>query len=316
MDGLTRPRRAGIAAYRQFKYYKRAMFHEPILVEQFLTFFKEKTLHVFVDGTVGAGGHAKALLEAHPEIERFYGLDQDETALQIASETLHSFSEKVSLLQGNFRNMRQLVGEQNIDGLFLDLGVSSMQLDRPEKGFSFSKDGPLDMRMDPSLKRDAAYVVNTFSEKDLGRIFKELGEERHWRAAARAICEARKKKRLKTTFQLTEALKHVLTWSGRGGKKIHPMTLVFQALRIFVNDELNAVKEAVPQGIDWLLTGGRMGVIAFHSLEDRIVKHGFKDEAQKGTILLLTKKPLVADEIEVKRNPRSRSAKMRFVEKK
>ncbi len=291
------------------------MFHEPILVEQFLTFFQEKNIRVFIDGTVGAGGHAKALLAAHPEIEMFYGLDQDESALQIAEENLRPFSNKVRLVQGNFRNMRKLVAEEEIDGLFLDLGVSSMQLDRPEKGFSFSKEGPLDMRMDPSLEKDAAYVVNFFPEKELGRIFQELGEERRWRAAAKAIVEARKKKRLKTTIDLVEALKFVLTWGGRGGKKIHPMTLVFQALRIFVNDELGAIQKAIPQGIDWLSTGGLMGVISFHSLEDRIVKHAFKEAAQQDRVRLLTKKPLIADRAEVRRNPRSRSAKMRFLEK-
>ena len=291
------------------------MFHEPILVEQFLTFFQEKSIRVFIDGTVGAGGHAKALLTAHPEIERFYGLDQDDLALQIAEENLRPFSHKVRLVQGNFRRMRDLVAEEKIDGLFLDLGVSSMQLDRPEKGFSFSKEGPLDMRMDPSLEKDAAYVVNFFPEKELGRIFQELGEERRWRAAAKALVEARKKKRLKTTLDLVEALKGVLTWGGRGGKKIHPMTLVFQALRIFVNDELGAIQKAIPQGIDWLSTGGLMGIISFHSLEDRIVKHTFKEAAQQDRVLLLTKKPLIADSAEVRRNPRSRSAKMRFLEK-
>ncbi|MFC2049538.1 16S rRNA (cytosine(1402)-N(4))-methyltransferase RsmH, partial [Chlamydiota bacterium] len=172
-----------------------------------------------------------------------------------------------------------------------------------------------DMRMDPSIERDAAYVVNYFPEKELGRIFQEFGEERRWRAAAKAIVEARKKKRLKTTTDLVEALKHTLTWGGRGGKKIHPMTLVFQALRIFVNDELGAIQEVIPQGIEWLSSGGRMGVISFHSLEDRIVKHAFKEASQQDKILLLTKKPLIADRMEVRRNPRSRSAKMRFLEK-
>lgn len=291
------------------------MFHEPILVESFLSFFKEKSIRIFIDGTVGAGGHAKALLTAHPEIERFYGLDQDELALQIAEENLSLFSNKVRLVQGNFRNMRELVAENEIDGLFLDLGVSSMQLDRPEKGFSFSKEGPLDMRMDSALEKDAAYVVNFLPEKELGRIFQELGEERRWRAAAKALVEARKKKRLKTTMDLVEALKCVLTWGGRGGKKIHPMTLVFQALRIYVNDELGAIQKAIPQGIDWLSTGGLMGIISFHSLEDRIVKHAFKEAAQQDLVLLLTKKPLIADPTEVRRNPRSRSAKMRFLER-
>jgi 16S rRNA (cytosine1402-N4)-methyltransferase len=295
---------------------KEVMFHKPILVEQYLSFFQGRKIDVFIDGTVGAGGHAQALLNAHPEIERFYGLDQDPAALQIASQTLASFSKKVHLIHGNFRQMKAHISEKKVGGIFLDLGVSSMQVDHPEKGFSFSKEGPLDMRMDPDLPTDAADIVNTFSERELGKIFRELGEERRWRSAAKAVVLARKKKRLETTTDLTEALKHVLTWGGRGGKQIHPMTLVFQALRIFVNDELAAIQEAIPQGVDWLTAGGRMGVISFHSLEDRIVKHAFKEASQLGKIVLLTKKPIIADRNEVRVNPRSRSAKMRFLEKK
>ena len=208
-----------------------------------------------------------------------------------------------------------MVPEEKIDGIFLDIGVSSMQLDRPEKGFSLYKEGPLDMRMDASQDLDAARVVNTFSEKELGRIFLELGEEPRWRRAAHAIVEARKKKRFKTTTDLTEALKPVLTWGGRGGKKIHPMTLVFQALRIYVNDELGAIQGVIPEAIDLLAPGGLLGVISFHSLEDRIVKNAFREAAQNKKVRLLTKKPLIADLAEMKRNPRSRSAKMRFVEK-
>ena len=270
---------------------------------------------MFIDGTVGAGGHAQALLENHPEIERFYGFDQDELALEIAADTLAPFSEKVKLIHGNFRNLKTLVPEKKIDGIFLDIGVSSMQLDRPEKGFSLYKEGPLDMRMDASNAIDAAQVVNTFSEKELGNIFRDLGEEPRWRTVAKTLVEARKKKRIKTTTDLTEALKHVLTWGGRKGKKIHPMTLVFQALRIYVNDELGAIQEAIPQAIDLLAPGGLLGIISFHSLEDRIVKYAFRAAAQEKCVSLLTKKPLIADREEIRQNPRSRSAKLRFVEK-
>lgn len=170
------------------------MWHEPILVETFLTFFQERPIKVFIDGTVGAGGHAHALLEKHPEVERFYGLDRDIQALKIAEERLKSFSDKVRLIHGNFRQLQTLVSESQIDGIFLDIGVSSMQLDQPEKGFSLYKEGPLDMRMDASQVLDAASVVNTFSERKLGDILRELGEERRWRAAAKAIVEGRKKK--------------------------------------------------------------------------------------------------------------------------
>lgn len=291
------------------------MFHAPILVETFLSFFQDKHIRIFVDGTVGAGGHAKALLESHPEIELFYGLDQDPLALEIAGNTLQSFSHKVRLLHGNFRNIHELVPENELDGAFLDLGVSSMQLDRPEKGFSFYKEGPLDMRMDATQELHAAFVVNKFSEKNLGQIFKELGEEPKWRAAAKAVIEARQKKKLETTTDLTDALKHVLTWGGRGGKKIHPATRVFQGLRIFVNDELGAIEKGIPAIIEKLAPEGRLGVIAFHSLEDRIVKNTFKQVAMEKRGLILTKKPLIALADELKKNPRSRSAKMRFLEK-
>lgn len=289
--------------------------HIPILVEQFLSFFQDRKIEVFIDGTVGAGGHAKAILEQHPEIKRFYGIDQDAVALQIASETLAPYSEKVKLMQGNFRMLNTFVPEKKIDGIFLDLGVSSMQLDRPEKGFSLYKEGPLDMRMDGSQTLTAEVVVNTLSEKELGNIFRDLGEEPRWRRAAKAIVEARRKKRIKSTTDLTEALKHALTWGGRKGKKIHPMTLVFQALRIFVNDELGAITQGLPAALEMLTPGGRMGVLSFHSLEDRIVKHTFRSQAQEKKVSLLTKKPLIADFKEIRQNPRSRSAKLRFVEK-
>lgn len=291
------------------------MSHEPILLDTFLTFFEDKVVKTFVDGTVGAGGHAAALLKAHPEIERFYAFDRDEEALAIARQTLAPFQDRVVFIEGNYAEMNQHV-MSSVDGIFLDLGVSSMQLDRSEKGFSFNKEGPLDMRMDRSQKLTAAHVVNTFSEKALGEIFRNYGEERRWRRAAHAIVLFRKQKPIKTTLDLVEALKGVLTWGGRGGKKIHPMTLVFQALRIYVNDELKGLEKTLPLAIQLLAPGGRLGVISFHSLEDRIVKHTFQHFARvEKNVHLLTKKPLEPGPEEMRRNPRSRSAKMRFVEK-
>lgn len=289
--------------------------HESVLMQEFLSFFSSRTLHHFVDGTVGAGGHARAILEAHPEIERLYGFDRDPDALAIAEETLKPFQERVTLIHANFVDLDQHILEP-VQGIFLDLGVSSMQLDRPEKGFSFNKEGPLDMRMDPTLSLNAETVVNHYSEKELGEIFRDYGEERRWRQAAKAVVEGRKKKRLRTTTDLTETLKHVLTWGGRGGKKIHPMTLVFQGLRIYVNDELKGLEKALPKAISALTPGGRLGVLTFHSLEDRIVKHTFrKFEREERVIKVLTKKPLIADLAEIRKNPRSRSAKLRFIEK-
>lgn len=287
--------------------------HISILVEEYLEFFSGKSLRTFVDGTVGAGGHARAILEAHPEIERFYAFDQDPDALEIAKETLKEFD--VTFIHDNFFAFDTHV-EEPIDGMFLDLGVSSMQLDRAEKGFSFSKEGPLDMRMDPESHPDAAWVVNRMSEKELGRIFREYGEERRWRRAAAAICEVRRKRPIKTTTDLVEVLKPVLTWGG-SRKKIHPMTQVFQALRIFVNNELGGLEETLPKIVERLAPEGRLGVLTFHSLEDRIVKHTLRRlqvEEKVGSVL--TKKPVIPREEELRANPRSRSAKLRFFEKK
>lgn len=201
-----------------------------------------------------------------------------------------------------------------------------MQLDRGEKGFSFSKEGPLDMRMDPTLALTAEEIVNKWSEKDLGELFRECGEAPNWRTAAKAIVEARKKKRIRTTTELAGILTAVL---GTGGKKrLHPATLVFQALRICVNQELEKIEEGLKKAIDWLAPGGRIGVISFHSLEDRIVKNVFREASSppggvskreraeaRPPLCLLTKKPLTPKELEIRKNPRSRSAKVRFAEK-
>ena len=289
--------------------------HQSVLASEFLSFFEGRKISFFVDGTLGAGGHAFALLEAHPEIELLIGLDQDESALAIAEKRLQPYKSKIRLIQSNFRHIKKHVSRP-VQGIFLDLGVSSMQLDEGERGFSFNKEGPLDMRMDPDLKLDATKIVNTFSEKELATIFWEYGEESRSRKVAKAIVEARKKKKIKTTTDLAEILKPVLTWSGRKRKNIHPFTLVFQALRICVNEELKVISEVIPDSIELLETGGRLGIISFQSLEDRIVKETFRNLAHEKKVQLLTKKPIVPQEKEVDDNPRSRSAKMRFLEKK
>ncbi|NGX54518.1 MAG: Ribosomal RNA small subunit methyltransferase H [Chlamydiae bacterium] len=287
--------------------------HKPVLPEEILSFFEGREMHTFVDGTVGAGGHSKALLEAHPEIEKLVGVDQDPEALAIATETLEPWKEKVVLIQGNFRDLKELVQEfEAIDGILLDVGVSSMQLDQPERGFSFYQEGPLDMRMDPEASLDAATIINTFSERELGKIFRELGEERRWRAATKAIVEARRRKKIKTTQELAQVLKGVLPWRGR---KIHPLTLIFQGLRIRVNEELKVLEEVLPQAVELLQPGGRLCVISFHSLEDRIVKNSFRTMAAEKEVQILTKKPMIATREEIRRNPRSRSAKLRVVER-
>ncbi|MCH9609305.1 MAG: Ribosomal RNA small subunit methyltransferase H [Chlamydiales bacterium] len=277
--------------------------HQPVLLEEILSFFKACHLKTFVDGTVGFGGHAEAILRAHPEIETFYAVDRDESALELTQERLKEFP-AVELVHANFADLEI----EGIDGMLLDLGVSSMQLDQKERGFSFSKEGPLDMRMDQSQRLNAKTVVNRYTEKELGRIFRDYGEERKWRAVAAEIVRARKRKKIETTTELVEVLKPVLGWQR---KHFNPMTLVFQALRIEVNQELSKLEGALDLAISHLSPKGRLAVISFHSLEDRIVKHNFR----KNEVVVLTKKPIIARDEEIKRNARSRSAKLRVVEK-
>ncbi|CCB86913.1 ribosomal RNA smaLL subunit methyltransferase H [Parachlamydia acanthamoebae UV-7] len=305
--------------------------HQSVLMKEVIESFSSCSLRIFIDGTAGAGGHSAALLAAHPEIERLIAIDQDPLALTVAAENLAPWSEKVTFVSGNFENLEKFLDQleiSTVDGILLDLGVSSMQLDIAEKGFSFSKEGPLDMRMDPRNPLTAAIVVNTWPQKELERIFRDYGEERHWRAAARAIVQARAEKQILTTQQLVEVLRPVLRFNP--AKRIHPCTLVFQALRICVNKELDVVERVIPAAIRRLKKGGRLGIISFHSLEDGIVKNLFRHAAsdkwdtrglaglfrdKDPEVRLLTRKPLVANDEEVAANPRSRSAKLRVLEK-
>lgn len=307
--------------------------HASVLLHEILEFFHEKQLHTFVDATLGAGGHSEAILKAHPEIEMLIGIDQDPVARQIANKRLAPWVSKVKIVTGNFSELGKhlsALGIQTVDGIIFDLGVSSMQFDIPEKGFSFMRDGPLDMRMDPSNELTAAVIVNTYSEAELSRIFRDYGEEKRWRAAAHAIAEARKHKYISTTFELAEALSVALR-PHPFKKGIHPLTLVFQALRIAVNGELEALEKTIPVAIDYLAPGGRLGVISFHSLEDRIVKNAMRFAAsdkmntsgigglfldKEPIVDVLTKKPVSPTTEEIELNPRSRSAKLRVIEKR
>jgi 16S rRNA (cytosine1402-N4)-methyltransferase len=305
--------------------------HIPVLKKECLSVFDAIPLKYFVDCTIGAGGHSEAILETHPELHTLIGLDQDSLALKIAEERLAKWKNKLILKKDNFANLGVLLKESSIfqtDGILLDLGVSSMQLDIPEKGFSFMKEGPLDMRMDTEADLTAYDIVNFWPEEELGRIFREYGEEKKWRFAAKAIIKARKQHPIQTTLQLAEILQPILFKKKKKG--INPLTLIFQAIRIAVNRELDVLKEILPQAIQCLRPGGRLAVISFHSLEDRIVKNVFSFYAsdkfntegiggifldKKPEVLILTKKPLMASEAECTLNPRSRSAKLRVVEK-
>lgn len=304
--------------------------HLSVLQREVLHYFSDCQCNVFVDGTLGAGGHSQAILENHPEIKKLYGIDQDPLALAIAKERLAPWETKIHLVRGNFASIKEIIKKFNVssvNGILLDIGVSSMQLDRAEKGFSFMREGPLDMRMDPDGPLTAAEIVNYWSEKELGRIFRDYGEEKQWRGLAKAIVEARSRVSITTTMQLSDILMPLLGW--RKGKGLHPMTLVFQALRICVNNELGVLSAILPDAIDLLAPGGRLAIISFHSLEDRIVKNAFREAASDKedhgleglfidkvpTVKMLTRKPIIAQEDEILLNPRSRSAKLRVVEK-
>lgn len=304
--------------------------HISVLLSEILQFFEEQTLNTFVDGTLGGGGHTQAILERHPEIKRYVGIDQDPEALSIAKKRLAAWSDKLILVHGNFGKLKAHLtshGISQVQGMILDLGVSSMQLDQAEKGFSFMRDGPLDMRMNPENSLTAADIINTYSESELGRIFRDYGEEKQWRAAAKTIVSERDKQPIQTTNQLVEILRPSFSWKKKG---VNPLTLIFQALRICVNSELQVLEKVIPEAIELLAPGGRLGVISFHSLEDRIVKNAFRHAAsdkfdnsgigglfldKDPIVKILTKKPVYPQEEEIKNNPRSRSAKLRFIQK-
>lgn len=307
--------------------------HIPVLLNEILDAFSGTNLARYIDGTLGAGGHAEAVLNTHPELKTFIGIDQDKEALEIAKERLNlSFSGRSLLfVSGNFselqNHLKQLKSNQGFDGILVDLGVSSMQLDRQERGFSFMRDGPLDMRMNQQGGITAADIVNTWDERALNDLFFQYGEEKQSRKAARAICLEREIQPFETTLQLSSCIEKNIK---RVKFDIHPATKIFQALRIAVNGELDRLEAFLPQAIEALNPGGRLAVITFHSLEDRIVKHRFAYYAsdkestsgiggmfleKKPVVKILTRKPIEAAEEEVKRNPRSRSAKLRVIEK-
>ncbi len=302
--------------------------HLPVLLQEVLDAFRGQHLSCYVDGTLGAGGHAEAMLQDHPEIESFVGIDQDPSARELATKRLEPFKEKTAIVAGNFRVLEEILSDlkiSSVNGILLDLGVSSMQLDRAERGFSFMREGPLDMRMNPDQELTAATICNEWPEEKLLRIMWDYGEEPKARQAVRAILKGRP---FFTTQELVDCLTPALRW--KGGSRTNPVTRVFQALRIAVNSELDVVREVLPQAIDALAVGGRLAVITFHSLEDRIVKRWFQEAAsdkqstsgvgglfldKEPTVKLVTRKPLIATEEEQKMNSRSRSAKLRVIEK-
>ncbi|MDS3859637.1 16S rRNA (cytosine(1402)-N(4))-methyltransferase RsmH [Thermosynechococcaceae cyanobacterium BACA0444] len=278
--------------------------HQPVLAQALLTALTPKPQSHYLDATVGGGGHSLLLLEACPDIN-ITAIDQDPKAITAAQARLSSYPQQVNFWQGNFSDFRP--GDLKFAGIFADLGVSSPQFDQAERGFSFRYEAPLDMRMNPGQATTAADLINTLSEKELANIFYELGEERFSYRIARRIVAQRP---LRTTTQLANLVAHAVP--KRGSQKIHPATRVFQALRIAVNRELDVLKAFLDLAPDWLEPGGRIAIISFHSLEDRIVKYAFRDSL---LLNVITKKPIIAGPEELSLNPRARSAKLRIAQR-
>ncbi len=310
--------------------------HRPVLYQEIIHALKPATGKRFVDGTVGAGGHAWGLLKHSAPDGLLLGMDVDPQALEVARRRLAEFGPRAILVKASYARLSEqlaTLGWQQVDGVLLDLGVSSLQLESAERGFSFLKDGPLDMRFDPQRTVTAADLVNTLSEDELSRLFWEYGEEPQARAIAKAVVRARP---VRTTSQLAEIVQLAVGQAGRPrqsrqGLRIHPATRVFQALRIVVNGELEALQEALPQAVQALVPGGRLAVIAFHSLEDRLVKQFLRRESRdclcpprqpvctcghRATLVEITRHPVRPTTEEVAHNPRARSARLRVAERR
>ncbi|MBI2039131.1 MAG: 16S rRNA (cytosine(1402)-N(4))-methyltransferase RsmH [Candidatus Niyogibacteria bacterium] len=290
------------------------MNHAPVLYDEVLRFLKPETGRAFLDATTDGGGHARGIMEAMPRDAIFVGIDRDKTMVDRLSREF-SNDGRVRLIVGNFRDLQQITRRfaDSFDGILFDLGMSSIQLEDSGRGFSFQKDEPLLMtyESEPEEGREtAAVIVNGWTESDIAEILKKYGEERFARPIARAIVTARKQKRITTTQELVRVIEEAVPARYRHGR-LHPATRTFQALRIAVNDELEALAKGLEGAMTVLAPGGRLVVIAFHSLEDRTVKNFLRDSARDNKGVVLTKKPVVALEAEVRSNPRSRSAKLR-----
>jgi 16S rRNA (cytosine1402-N4)-methyltransferase len=282
--------------------------HVPVLLDETLETLAVRPGGLFVDGTVGLGGHAAAILRASAPDGRLLGLDRDGETLARAAQALRPFGERVRLERADFREIPQRLGGERAQGVLVDLGISSAQLDDPERGFSFQAEGPLDMRMDRGEGETAADLVNRLPERELADLIYLYGEERRSRRIARAIVRARERAPIRTTTELAEIVRRASARSGRPG--LHPATRTFQALRIRTNRELDGLGSALRAAAQCLAPGGRLAVIAFHSLEDREAKTTLRALAAEG-FSLVTRKPVRPTEAEVSRNPRARSARLR-----
>jgi len=307
----------------------RGEVHKSVLLEETLSFLEPVKGGSFIDATLGMGGHAEAILKASAET-RVIGIDQDTQAIELAKERLGEYGERVRYFHGNFSQIGEAAGEERVDGILADLGVSSLQLDSETRGFSFRFDAPLDMRMDANSDGiTAAELLSTASEKEIADLIYRYGEERASRKIARWIVEKREQgEPIQTTTQLADLVRRAVRTSPKD--KIHPATRTFQALRIAVNQELEILDRFISDSVELLKTDGVLAIITFHSLEDRIVKQAFQRLSGKCScppripkcmcgarkdVAILTKKPVIATDIETIENPRSRSAKLRACRK-
>jgi len=299
--------------------------HKPVLLNEVLNLLNLSPGMIAVDGTLGGGGHAVEMMKAIAPTGRLIAVDQDPAALKRAKARFETPACRVDFEHENFRNLPTVLSRLNVsavDAVLLDIGFSSDQLEDAGRGFSFEREGPLDMRMNPELETTASDFVNHLEEEGLANMFYQYGEERHSRRIARVLCERRQKALFITTQDLAETVAHAMS-RGRKSKYTkpnyprgrHPATRVFQSLRIAVNDELGALQEGLDRIWPAIRKGGRLGVISFHSLEDRIVKRTFLRWKADASGALVTKKPVTPGQAEIRENPRSRSAKLRVVEK-
>ena len=305
--------------------------HVSVLLEECIEGLAIKPDGIYVDGTLGGAGHSSRIA-AKLTTGRLIGIDRDNVALEAAAERLRPFEDRVTLVHANFCDMDQALqglGIDKVDGILLDLGLSSPQLDDGQRGFSYMTDAPLDMRMNGEDVRDARQIVNTWSYEELKRILYDYGEERFAPRIAAAICRRREQAPIETTLELVDVIKSAMPASALREKQ-HPAKRSFQAIRIAVNDELGAVETVMKKAVPLLNPGGRLAVITFHSLEDRIVKNAMAEAAKgctcppsfpvcvcgkKPQVRIVTRKPIVSGEEELERNPRARSAKLRICEK-
>lgn len=307
--------------------------HVSVLYDEVMQGLRIKSDGIYFDGTLGGGGHSSGICERLSRSGVLIGVDRDKDALKAAGKRLEAYSCRKHFVQSNYSDVKLVLKElgiDQIDGALLDLGVSSFQLDNPERGFSYMQDAPLDMRMNGDDSFTAKDVVNTYSQAELTRIIKDYGEE-HWAARiAQFICETRKEKELETTYELVDVIKRAIPAAARRDGP-HPAKRTFQAIRIEVNDELGGLERCIDDFIDVLAPGGRLAIISFHSLEDRIVKEAFQRRLNPCTcppdfpvcvcgkvadVRKVTGKPIEASTEELEENPRSRSAKLRIIEKK